>query len=160
MSNLKISRTPYDYNLHSSSLVKNCPFGDYVYHNVDVFYTIIVNEERIDVLLQNGGVYLGGDYSYPSNELQHYNDNDASYILNCMSEKLLDDEDEVTMARAALQEHLTCIKTNDDFIKLCHFFHANKPEFEDMIELMKLEDIEKLLEEDEDEDSPKGWDYV
>ena len=82
---MKITATIFESNYHYSEHRGNMNCDEYVRHNVDVYNTIMIEENGVhdtfQTVYQNGMHHIHGDYSLPSTELELSEDGGADTFL-------------------------------------------------------------------------------
>jgi len=69
MSKLNISHSEFESNYHDSRKCGGNTHSEYLYHNVDVFTTLKINDEEYQVIYQEGQGFYNNDYSMPYEDI-------------------------------------------------------------------------------------------
>ena len=149
MNELNLRASAFENNTYESRKINTNKIDAYIYHNVDIFNSIFINETEHRVVYQTGHSYEMNDYNMPSNELQLYQDNTSELLskIDALCEDDLNDLSEEDLAE--IIELCSDIKNIDDVIKLFHFLRDNFSNAQNYLGNLNLD--ENSIDEDEEE---------
>jgi hypothetical protein len=159
---MNISRTEFDSNRYDSEKVGNHTYGRYVFHSMDVYNIIKIENLELQAIYQNGISYYHEDDDCPSNELELSELGGSDKVLVKINEITETDFDNKKWINEILEEVKELCPVIDSLDKLKEVYKVlkdNQPRISDYVDDSEI-DIDEDEDEDEDEDDYKNWNLV
>jgi len=126
---INLKSSSFDTNYHGSRKAGDRQYGEYIFHNVDAWKTITINDRyKFVAIWQNGVSYLHNEHKYPSTDFEISEDGGAHELIvlvDNMYESDFDGDvsDQVDAANTLCQ----AIKSAEDLRQLYVFLAEEAP---------------------------------
>lgn len=151
---MKITREEFEFKHHSFEKAKIIGYKEYVYHDLDAWNKIIIDDVEFYAFYQTGLYYEYDNYNCPTNDLSLSDCNTSKELL--IIDKLYEDDifNNTEDAQEALEELIEMgsnIDTLDKMLEVKEFLNDNRPYSAiDFIDDLGHSDDIKNYNEDED----------
>ena len=150
---MKITTSQFDYNYNGSTKAGNDMNGFYVFHNVDVFNSIMIDDIELQAIYQTGMSYTHNDYSFPRNELELSEDAGTDEVLMKINDLYESDFDDINLIDNVLEKikELCPLNNNaDKLFKIYQTLNDNRPALNHFLDHeIYTDEVEDYVEDEE-----------
>lgn len=149
---MKITSTPFDYTYHHSKKAGNHLHGFYVFHSVDIYNSIIIDDLEFQAVYQTGIYYLYNDYDCPCPEpalSETAGTDDFLLKINELYESDFDNNDLIVSALEEINELCPHINNIDKLVQIYNVLNDNRPMLTDFLDSkIYTDEIDDYIEDE------------